>query len=161
TQKNMYVTGGIGPSASNEGFTVDYDLPNLTAYQETCASVALAMWNHRLALLTGDAKYADVMERSLYNGILAGVSLDGKRFFYVIPLETRGNHHRTAWFSCACCPPNETRALAQLGGYAYATGPDSIWVNLYIQGSAQMKVSGKPIKLDVQTDYPWEGDIRI
>ena len=116
----MYLTGGIGPSAHNEGFTEDYDLPNLTAYQETCATIALAQWNHRLALLYGDASYADVVERALYNGVLAGVSQDGTRFFYVNPLESRGTHHRSPWFGCACCPPNVARTLASLGGYAYA-----------------------------------------
>ena len=115
TERNMYLTGGIGPSAHNEGFTVDYDLPNLTAYQETCATIALAQWNHRLALLYGDAKYADVLERALYNGVLAGVSQDGTKFFYVNPLESRGTHHRSPWFGCACCPP-------QCGAHARVTG---------------------------------------
>jgi DUF1680 family protein len=159
TGKNMYITGGIGPSASNEGFTHDYDLPNLTAYQETCASVALAQWNHRLALLYGDARYADVYERSLYNGVLAGVSLDGKRFFYVNPLESGGRHHRAPWFACACCPPNVARTLAALGGYAYAVSDDALWVNLYIQGSAAAEVRGRKLKLEVETDYPWDGRV--
>ena len=140
TERNEYITGGIGPSASNEGFTVDYDLPNLTAYQETCATVALAQWAHRLALLYGDARYADVLERGLYNGVLSGVSQDGTKFFYVNPLESAGTHHRSPWFGCACCPPNVTRTLAALGGYAYAVSADSLYVNLYIQGSAQAKV---------------------
>ena len=105
TRRNMYITGGIGPSASNEGFTHDYDLPNLTAYQETCASVALAQWNHRLALLYGDARFADVFERSLYNGVLAGVSLDGKRFFYVNPLESRGQSPPLALVRLRLLPP--------------------------------------------------------
>ena len=159
TERNMYLTGGIGPSASNEGFTHDYDLPNLTAYQETCASVALAQWNHRLALLHGDARFADVVERSLYNGVLAGVSLDGKRFFYVNPLESQGNHHRSPWFGCACCPPNVARTLASLGGYAYASSDDALWVNLYIQGSARAKVGGQSLTLNVETDYPWDGKV--
>ena len=159
TRRNMYITGGIGPSASNEGFTHDYDLPNLTAYQETCASVALAQWNHRLALLYGDARFADVFERSLYNGVLAGVSLDGKRFFYVNPLESQGHHHRSPWFGCACCPPNVARTLASLGGYAYAVGDDALWVNLYIQGSANATVGGRKVTLDVTTDYPWDGKV--
>jgi DUF1680 family protein len=161
TQKRMYVTGGIGPSASNEGFTTDYDLPNLTAYQETCASVAMAMWNHRLNLLYGDAKYADLVERALYNGILAGVSLDGKRFFYVNPLASMGGHHRSGWFGCACCPPNEARTLAALGSYAYALSDDAIWVNLYIQGGADVTVGGRKARLDVTTDYPWGEDVKI
>lgn len=160
-RRNMYITGGIGPSAHNEGFTEDYDLPNRTAYQETCASVALAQWNHRLALLYGDAKYADVMERSLYNGVLAGVSLDGTKFFYVNPLESDGNHHRSPWFGCACCPPNVARTVASVGGYAYATGADGLYVNLYIQGSVKTKVGDTPVSLDVTTNYPWEGDVSI
>ncbi len=161
TQRNMYITGGIGPSASNEGFTRDYDLPNRSAYQETCASVALAQWNHRLALLYGDARFADVVERSLYNGVLAGVSLDGKRFFYVNPLESEGHHHRSPWFGCACCPPNVARTLAALGGYAYATSDDGLWVNLYIQGSATATVKGRKTTLDVQTEYPWDGKVTL
>jgi DUF1680 family protein len=159
TERNMYLTGGIGPSAHNEGFTVDYDLPNLTAYQETCASVALAQWNHRLALLHGDARYADVFERALYNGSLAGVALDGKRFFYVNPLASAGNHHRSEWFGCACCPPNEARTLASLGGYAYAASDDALWVNLYIQGAATTTLHGQNVTLDVKTDYPWNGKV--
>lgn len=161
TQRNMYITGGIGPSASNEGFTHDYDLPNLTAYQETCASVALAQWNHRLALLYGDARFADVFERSLYNGVLAGVSLDGKRFFYVNPLESQGHHHRSPWFGCACCPPNVARTLASLGGYAYAVGDSSLWVNLYIQGTAQATIGTRKVTLNVVTDYPWDGKVTL
>ena len=161
TQRNMYITGGIGPSASNEGFTHDYDLPNLTAYQETCASVALAQWNHRLALLYGDARFADVFERSLYNGVLAGVSLDGKRFFYVNPLESQGKHHRSPWFGCACCPPNVARTLASLGGYAYAVSDDALWVNLYIQGSAKRNLGGRKVHLNVETDYPWDGKVTL
>lgn len=160
-QKRVYLTGGIGPSASNEGFTTDYDLPNLTAYQETCASVAMVMWSHRLNLLYGDAKYADEMETALYNGMLAGVSLDGKHFFYVNPLSSAGGHHRVGWFSCACCPPNEARTLAALGEYAYATGRDSLWVSLYIAGGMHTEVDGHPLRLDVATDYPWDGDVRL
>lgn len=159
TEKNMYLTGGIGPSKHNEGFTVDYDLPDLSAYQETCATVALAQWGNRMGLLWGDAKYADVVERGLYNGMLAGVAQDGKRFFYVNPLESTGNHHRQEWFSCACCPPNAARTIAALGGYAYATGSNSIWVNLYIQGQMETPCAGQQIRLDVKTDYPWEGRV--
>ncbi len=159
TERNMYVTGGIGPSASNEGFTEDYDLPNLTAYQETCATVALAQWNHRLALLYGDARYADVYERSLYNGVLAGVSHDGTRFFYVNPLASTGGHHRSPWFGCACCPPNAARTIASLGGYAYATGDNALWVNLFIQGAVNTAIDGQKISLGVTTDYPWNGEV--
>lgn len=161
TEKNLYLTGGIGPSSHNEGFTVDYDLPNLTAYQETCASVALALWNHRLALLYGDARYADVLERSLYNGVLSGVSLDGKRFFYVNPLASSGTHHRSEWFGCACCPPNVARTLAFIGGYGYATSDDALWVNLYLQGKVVATVAGTQLTMDVATDYPWDGRVRF
>lgn len=161
TERNMYLTGGIGPSAHNEGFTVDYDLPNLTAYQETCATIALAQWNHRLALLYGDAKYADIVERALYNGVLSGVSQDGTKFFYVNPLESHGTHHRSPWFGCACCPPNVARTLASLGGYAYATSDHALWVNLYIQGSVKAKVAGVPVEMDVTTDYPWDGKVTL
>src|SRR5262249_40015816 len=141
TERNMFLTGGIGPSGSNEGFTTDYDLPNLTAYQETCASVSMMMWNHRLGLLYADSRSADLVERALYNGFLSGVSQDGKRFFYVNPLASQGGHHRSEWFACACCPPNVTRTLAALGGYAYATSDQGLWVNLYIQGSVQATVA--------------------
>ncbi len=161
TQKRMYLTGGIGPSAHNEGFTEDYDLPNESAYQETCASIALAMWNHRLALLTGDARYADLVERSLYNAALDGVSLDGRRFFYVNPLASAGTHHRRDWFGCACCPPNVARTLASLGGYAYAASERGFWVNLYVQGSAEAKVGGAEVSLRVRTEYPWDGGVKL
>lgn len=161
TTRRMYVTGGLGPSGSNEGFTEDYDLPNLTAYQETCASIANAMWNHRLALLYGDSRYADVMETALYNGALAGVSLDGTRFFYVNPLASEGTHHRSEWFGCACCPPNIMRTLAFIGGYAYATSADALWVNLYIRGSVKAEVAGARVSVGVATDYPWDGMVRL
>lgn len=161
TQRNMYLTGGIGPSAHNEGFTSDYDLPNLTAYQETCASVALALWNHRLALLCGDARYADIFERSLYNGVLAGVSRDGTRFFYVNPLESHGTHHRSPWFGCACCPPNVARTVASIGGYAYAVSDQALWVNLYVQGSVTATVAGRKLTLNVKSDYPWDGKVTL
>lgn len=160
-ERRMYITGGIGPSAHNEGFTTDYDLPNLTAYQETCASIALAQWNHRMALLYGDSRYADVMERSLYNGVLAGVSLDGHRYFYVNPLESRGGHHRLEWYGCACCPPNVTRTLAALGGYAYAVSPEGLWINLYIQGQVRAQIDGQPLTMTVRTDYPWSGRVSL
>lgn len=159
--RRTYVTGGIGSSSSNEGFTEDYDLPNDTAYQETCASIALAMWNYRMGLLYGDAKYFDVVETALYNGALAGISLNGTTFFYDVPLASKGQHRRQEWFSCACCPPNIARTLAQIGGYAYASSADGIWVNLYIGGSAKCSVRGDKVSLDVDTKYPWDGEVRI
>jgi DUF1680 family protein len=161
TGRNMFITGGIGSSAANEGFTSDYDLPNLQAYQETCASVAMIMWNHRMNLLHADAKFADTMEQTLYNGFLAGVSLDGKRFFYVNPLESKGDHLRLEWYSCACCPPNVTRTLAQLGGYVYATSQNALFVNLYIGGRASAEVAGSSVTLNVKTRYPWDEHVNV
>src|SRR4030042_1632644 len=112
--RKRYLTGGIGPSAQNEGFTHPYDLPNESAYAETCAAIGLVFWNHRMLQLDCDRSYADVMERALYNGVLSGVSLDGDKFFYENPLASLGSHHRQAWFDCACCPPNLARILASL-----------------------------------------------
>ena len=130
--RNMYITGGIGSSHDNEGFTEDYDLPNLDAYCETCASVGMVLWNQRMNQLTGDSKYIDVLERSLYNGALAGISLGGDRFFYVNPLESKGDHHRQEWYGCACCPSQLSRFLPSIGNYIYASSDDALWVNLYI-----------------------------
>ncbi|MBX7133701.1 MAG: glycoside hydrolase family 127 protein [Fimbriimonadaceae bacterium] len=157
--KRVFVTGGIGPSASNEGFTVDYDLPNMSAYQETCASVAMVLWNHRMGLMEGDGKYWDWVERALYNGFLSGVSLKGDRFFYVNPLASTGGHHRSEWFGCACCPPNVTRTLASLGNYVYAKSNDALYVNLFVGGSVKTKVGESTVVLDVETDYPWDGTV--
>jgi len=159
TLKRMFVTGGIGPSAHNEGFTVDYDLPNETAYQETCATIALALWGHRMALLHGDGSYMDVVETSLYNGLLSGVGLDGKSFFYVNPLANSGSHRRSDWFACACCPPNVLRTIASLGGYGYATSADTLYVNLFLGGEVEAQVGDRAVKLRVETDYPWEGKV--
>ncbi len=159
--RNLYLTGGIGPSSHNEGFTGDYDLPNQSAYAETCAAVGLVFWSHRLLQLTGDGQYADGMERALYNGALAGVSLDGERFFYVNPLASRGDHHRQAWYDCACCPPNIARLLASLGQYVYSTGADEVAVHLYVQGHAHMEVAGQALTLRQATRYPWDGQIHI
>ncbi len=162
TERNTYLTGGIGPSAHNEGFTVDYDLPNESAYQETCASVAMILWNHRLNLAYADAKYADAVETALYNGALAGVSLDGTKFFYVNPLASRGGHHRADWYGCACCPPNICRLLASLGNYIYATGGDGkgLWVNQFVAGSVT-PAALKGFKLSVTTTYPWSGVVEF
>ena len=161
TQKRMFVTGGIGPSSSNEGFTIDYDLPTSSAYQETCASIAMAMWNQRLAMLYGNARYADYVEKALYNGVLDGISLKGDMFFYQNPLASSGSRHRTPWFECACCPPNVVRTLASIGGYAYATSSDSVWVNLYIGGSVDCRIGKTKVTLKVTTDYPWDGAVNI
>jgi DUF1680 family protein len=159
--RNLYLTGGIGPSSHNEGFSGDYDLPNETAYAETCAAVGLVFWSHRLLQLTGDGGYADVMERALYNGALSGVSLDGTRFFYVNPLASRGDHHRQPWYDCACCPPNIARLLASLGQYIYSTGAGEVAVHLYVAGQARAEVAGVPLTLKQETRYPWDGQIEI
>ncbi|MCO5295749.1 MAG: glycoside hydrolase family 127 protein [Fimbriimonadaceae bacterium] len=161
TERRTFVTGGIGPSGSNEGFTVDYDLPNRTAYQETCASVALALWGHRMALLHADARYMDWVERALYNGVPAGVALDGKSFFYVNPLASMGTHHRSEWFACACCPPNVLRTVASIGGYAYATSADEVFVNLYAPGTVDLKLPVGPVHMAVEGDYPWDGHLKF
>ncbi len=158
---NMYITGGIGSSAANEGFTFDYDLPNATAYCETCASVGMVLWNHRMNLFTGEGKYVDVLERSLYNGLLAGINLAGDRFFYVNPLESTGGHHRQAWFGTACCPSNLSRFLPSLGSYIYGTSDEALWVNLYIGNEATVKVGGDEVKVTMTTQYPWEGTVTI
>jgi len=161
TLKKMYVTGGIGPSAHNEGFTFPYDLPNDSAYAETCASIGLAMWAHRMALLHRDAKYFDIFERVLYNGILSGVSLDGRKFFYVNPLASHGKHHRRDWYECACCPPNVLRFLSSLGGYAYATDGDTVYVNMYAQGTAKVKLASGDLTIRQETAYPWDGKVKL
>lgn len=160
-ERNMYVTGGIGQTASNEGFTFDYDLPNETAYAETCANIGLVFWNHRLLQLDCDGKYADVMERALYNGVVSGVSLDGKSFFYGNPLESRGGYGRSEWFGCACCPPNIARLIASVGQYAYSVGGSEAMVHLYAQGEAKLSVNGGTLVLKQKTNYPWDGRVEI
>lgn len=155
--KKLFITGGIGSRAQGEGFGPNYELNNMTAYQETCASIANVFWNYRMFLATGDAKYVDVYERALYNGVLSGVSLSGNRFFYDNPLESMGQHERQAWFGCACCPGNVTRFMASVPQYQYARLGRDIYVNLYIQGTAD--IGGTTL---VQTtNYPWDGNITI
>ncbi|MBI5879346.1 MAG: glycoside hydrolase family 127 protein [Chloroflexi bacterium] len=157
----MYLTGGIGQTRANEGFTGAYDLPDETAYAETCAAIGLVCWAQRMLSLSGDGRYADVMERALYNGVASGVALDGARFFYENPLASRGAHHRQAWFDCACCPPNIARLLASVGGYLYGAGEREVWVHLYAQGAAQFEVGGRAVALAVESEYPWDGAVRI
>ena len=159
--QRMYLTGGIGPSRHNEGFTFDYDLPDETAYAETCAAIALIMWNHRLLQVAGDGKYADIIEQTLYNGFISGVALDGKHFFYVNPLASAGDHHRTPWFLCPCCPPNLSRILASLGNYLYSTSEGNLWVHQYAQNEATVTVDGQPVALRVLSDYPWDGRVKL
>lgn len=163
----LHLTGGCGARANGEAYGNDYELPH-RCYNETCAAVAFLFWNHRMFLMTGDAKYMDVFERTLYNGALSGVSLSGDRFFYPNPLEYDGsakNNHgfagRAPWFGCACCPPNIMRTIASLGDYVYATEGDKLFVNLYAQGEATATVSGNKIKLEQTTEYPWDGKIEL
>jgi len=171
TQRKMYITGGVGPSAGNEGFTHPNDLPNDTAYAETCAAIALVFFAHRMLNIECEGQYADVMERALYNGVISGVSLDGKRFFYANPLQARpavlarsGSHiaiTRQPWFPCACCPPNVARLIASIGRYAYSASPTALYVHLYAAGSASPEVGGAKITLTQQTDYPWDGEVKL
>lgn len=157
----LYLTGGIGASGSGEAFGQPYELPNMTAYNETCASVGMDFWNHRLFLLEGDAKYIDVMERTLFNGLLSGVSLDGKTFFYPNPLESNGQHARQEWFGVACCPGNITRFMPSVPGYLYATRGDSVFVNLFAKGTANIDLPGGAITIDQDTRYPWDGVVTM
>lgn len=159
--RNMYITGGIGSSRHNEGFTEDYDLPNLDAYCETCASVGMVFWNHRMNQFTGDSKYVDVLERSMYNGALAGISLPGDRFFYVNPLESKGDHHRQAWYGCACCPSQISRFLPSIGNYIYGTSQDALWINLYIGNSTEIPMDKSSVTVRQETEYPWDGTIKL
>lgn len=161
-ERNMYVTGGIGPSKHNEGFTFDYDLPNESAYCETCAAIAMVFWNHRMNLLTGDAKYADVVERCLYNGALSGISLSGDKFFYVNPLASQGDHHRVAWFHTSCCPTNLVRFLPSIAGYLYAAAERGIVVNQYVGGEAEIALAdGGRVGVRMTTEYPWAGKVQL
>ena len=155
--KRLYVTGGLGPSEHNEGFTTDYDLPNETAYAETCASVGLVFWAHRMALLEGDGRYADVMEQALYNNALSGLSLDGERFFYDNPLASRGNHHRWTWHRCPCCPPNIARLIASLGSYVYSTAPGELAVHLYVESNARLEVDGTAVRREADDELSLGG----
>jgi uncharacterized protein len=159
--KRMYVTGGIGARHGSEAFGDDYELPNATAYAETCAAIANALWNERMFLLHGDAKYIDVLERVLYNGFLAGVSLTGNRFFYVNPLAADGKAQREPWFDCACCPTNVTRFLPSIPGYIYAVRDDVVYVNLFIGDGARLPMKDQTVTLTQRTKYPWDGHVEI
>lgn len=173
TNKQMYITGGVGSSAYNESFTFDYDLPNDTAYTETCAAIALVFFAQRMFHLEPKGEYIDVMERALYNGVLSGISEDGKRFFYVNPLEVQAevcehrNDHkhvkitRQKWFGCACCPPNLARLLASIGKYIYSYNDKQVFVNLYTDNKAELDINGKSVILKQKTTYPWDENVKI
>jgi len=165
--KKLYLTGGAGAVARGEAYGADYELPH-DGYNETCAALALMMWNHRMFLLTGDAKYMDVFERTAFNGFLSGVSLSGDRFFYPNPLvydgKARNNHEhagRAPWFGCACCPPNLMRTLASLTGYFYAVRDNALYVNFYAKSEGEMKIAGTMVKLAQTTQYPWSGAVKL
>jgi len=159
--KKLYLTGGIGAIGAGEAFGANYELPNLSAYNETCASVGNDFWNERLFLLHGDAKYVDVLERTLYNGLVSGVSLDGKSFFYQNPLESNGRKGRQPWFGVACCPGNITRFMASVPGYVYGLGDHTLYINLFAGGSAEIPMDDRTVKIVQQTRYPWDGAVKI
>ena len=160
--KKLYITGGIGSTSSGEAFGKNYELPNMTAYNETCAAVGNDFWNHRLFLLHADSKYIDVMERTLYNGLISGVSLDGKTFFYPNPLESNGQHERSPWFGTACCPSNITRFVASMPGYVYAQSGDTFYVNLFVASNAELKMdNGRTLNITQETKYPWNGAVKM
>jgi DUF1680 family protein len=157
--KKLYITGGIGSRAQGEGFGPNYDLPNMTAYCETCAAISNVYWNYRLFLNDGNSKFYDVLERALYNGVISGVSLSGDKFFYDNPLESVHNHDRAPWFGCACCPGNITRFMASVPGYVYITDEHNIYVNLFVAGKAAIAVGQDTIDISQQTRYPWDGKV--
>lgn len=167
--KKLALTGGIGARHEGEAFGEDYELPNLTAYNETCAAQANILWNQRLFLLTGEAKYIDILERSLYNGFLAGIGMDGRSFYYVNPLACDGVYQfnrdekmtRQPWYGTSCCPTNIVRLLPSLSGYVYAVGEREIFVNLYVASKVETSLAGANITIEQETDYPWDGDIDI
>src|SRR5207249_5474320 len=162
TLRRMYVTGGIGPSSKNEGFTDDFDLPNENAYQETCASAGMVLWNYRMFKLTGDGRYIDLLERSLYNAVLAGVSLEGNTFCYATPLACDPKFKRRPWFDVPCCPTTAARFFPSIGRYAYSQSADGVWVNLYIGGQASATPGRTPkVTVEQHTSYPRAGHIKL
>ena len=159
--RNMYITGGIGSSGGNEGFGVDYELPNENAYCETCASVGMVLWNQRMGMLTGESKYVDVLEKSLYNGALDGISLAGDKFFYGNVLASTGKQARRDWFGTACCPANIARLIESLGNYIYGYSNNSIWINLFVGSNTAVSVNDQAVPVNMKTNYPWDGQVEI
>jgi hypothetical protein len=161
--KKMYITGGIGSTNDGEAFGANYELPNATAYNETCAAIGMVYVNHRLFLLHGDSKYYDVLERTLYNGLISGVSLEGDAFFYPNPLEVskERKYQRQAWFGCACCPSNISRFIPSLPGYVYAVKGNNVYVNLFMGNRSELQVNGKPVVLSQETAYPYSGEVKL
>ena len=159
--KKLYITGGIGARHQGEAFGNNYELPNATAYNETCAAIGNVYTNYRLFLLHGDSKYYDVLERTLYNGLISGVSIDGGSFFYPNPLASTGDYSRKPWFGCACCPSNISRFIPSLPGYIYAVKDKSLYVNLFMPNTAEVNVGGRKFTLSQATSYPWDGNITV
>ena len=159
--KKFYITGGVGATSSGEAFGDNYELPNMSAYCETCAAIAQVYLNYRLFLLHGESKYFDALERSLYNGVISGISIDGGKFFYPNPLQSMGQHQRQEWFGCACCPSNAARFIPSLPQYIYAVDGNNLFVNLFAGNEVTTKVGGKAVTLEQVTNYPWDGDITI
>ena len=161
--KKMYITGGIGSTNDGEAFGANYELPNATAYNETCAAIGMVYVNHRLFLLHGDSKYYDVLERTLYNGLISGVSLEGDAFFYPNPLKVNKErkYQRQAWFGCACCPSNISRFIPSLPGYVYAVKDKDVYVNLFMGNTSTLQVNGQPVTLKQETAYPYSGNVKL
>lgn len=159
--KKYYITGGVGATASGEAFGANYELPNMSAYCETCAAIAQVYLNYRLFLLHGESKYYDALERTLYNGVISGISIDGGKFFYPNPLQSMGQHQRQPWFGCACCPSNAARFIPSVPQYVYAVKDNNLYVNLFMGNTAKVKVGGKSIEIQQNTNYPWDGDITM
>ncbi len=161
TRRRMYVTGGIGPSASNEGFTTDFDLPNLSAYAETCASCGLVFWGQKMLELTGNSEYADITERAIFNGVLSGISLSGDHYFYANPLESRGTHRRTPWFTCACCPPNIARLIGSISNYAVSAGDASFYIHIPAGIDTTVTFNHIKVHIEIKSEYPWSGAFKV
>jgi len=159
--EKMYLTGGIGASGGNEGFADPFVLPNMSAYCETCASIGDIFFNHRLFLLHGQSKYIDILEKTLYNSMLSGVSLSADRFFYPNPLESNGQHLRQAWFGCACCPSNVARFVPAIPGYVYAVTDKELYVNLFISNDANITLGNRKLKITQKANFPWDGKVEI
>jgi DUF1680 family protein len=157
----LYITGGIGAAAGHEGFGPKYELPNMSAYNETCASIGNIYWNYRMFLLHGDSKYYDVLEQILYNGMISGVSQSGDHFFYPNPLESMGQHSRSEWFGCACCPSNVCRFIPSVPGYMYGQTDSRLYVNLFIQSKALLSLNKQKLEVEQTTNYPWEGEVKF
>jgi DUF1680 family protein len=157
----MYLTGGIGATGGNEGFADPYVLPNMSAYCETCASIGNIFTNERLFLLHGETKYIDILEKTLYNSMLSGVSLSGDRFFYPNPLESNGQHQRQAWFGCACCPSNVARFVPAIPGYIYAVTDNELYINLFISNDADIRIGDNRVSVSQKADFPWNGKVEI